>query len=233
VSHPSSHPILIVVKGTAVHLRLLPEVMRQAQCNGRHALTDRDWSSVQWQQLRPSHPDDFDDDVDFHDPVNPFIPSPADMGKPRAIEVGSMTLVPARYLTHGRLYTVYHGHLVISCTTSTSTLDSKSNSEADSNTSPTVVPVILKLVDCESFSEHPCPAGEGYTPKEALAAVVNEVRMYTGRLRKLQGVLVPRFYGAWMGCSNPWRIGSGPILIVALEDVGLGVGTEDLAEEDR
>lgn len=85
------------------------------------------------------------------------------------------TVMLTSFASHGRLYDVCRGRLY-----------------------PADCEVVVKLVNFQSFPAIVPPDDlYTYSRQDAMSAVVNEIELFSGRLKSLQGYVVPIFYGAW------------------------------------
>ncbi len=198
---------------SSVRVRMTAEMKTSpdAYISARHDLASRDWDAVKWESMTvpvgmaASH-----DHLDIESPST-------DLDKRQTPDPVSVTeLTFTTYLTHGRLYTVYRGSLTVPPSR--------------------FQPVIFKIVDLESMDDYAATSEDegGYTSSQALHAVLNEVRLYTHTMAKLQGSVIPRFHGFFIGTYHPFRLGRKPVLIVALEDVGdITLDPETLSIHER
>ena len=151
-----------------------------------------------------------------------------------------------RHLSYGRLSDVFLATLreTPSHLTTTDAATSSPTPDPDS-TSPTAKPastslVAVKIIDLATFSLPADP--DGCTLSQAQSAVLNEARLYAGPLSELQGEVVPRFYGLfvgqaverWMDDDRDRTRGEAQTYALVLEKVEEGVGEwERLELEDR
>ena len=122
------------------------------------------------------------------------------------------------YLSQQHTYH-FHSH------SHTASPSSHPDSPVNLNTNTSLVDVIIKYTDLRATQ-----AGqESLQPFNLLRSILNELRIYTGPLRRLQGGVIPVLIGAWV---------KGPEVIIILEDVGEGLGGlgdrwSDLSYRDR
>jgi hypothetical protein len=61
------------------------------------------------------------------------------------------------------------------------------------------VAVKIALLDDHPLDDAVSESSGRYTREQARSAVLNEINLFSSHLVPLQGVVVPRFYGAWVG----------------------------------
>jgi len=132
------------------------------------------------------------------------------------------TLFLSTFKDYGRLSTAYNSTLKISLP----------------NTTSTSRRAITKLIDLSSFPITATTSNDAYTytytRSEARRAMHNEWTMYTEYLKPLQGQIIPKLLGSWVGLDGSGEM-EVELMIICLEDAGgvLAVDPRELPDGDK
>lgn len=164
----------------------------------RHDLSSRDWANTKWSSITPDcEPSSPSTRYSLYPTPPNSLSSKTDEGSTpfsRRAFVRRPELRIGTYLSSGRLADTF-----------TSDLDSE--------------PSVIKFIDLATFDG---PDPEAYDVSSAISALCNEIKLYTTRLRPLQGIVVPRLLRVFVGNTPDWDP-SRPVVMMVLEDVGEAV----------
>ncbi len=204
VSLVSRHPLagIPILMGTRSHQArcmndfhpLFDLIPLDPSLRRRHDTRSRDWSTTSWNEIIHHF-----EVSRTHPTTHPRFGYPTPPSSPSSSLFQSAAEVRlGSYLSSGRLADTFTARL-----------------------GPDSQPVVLKFVDLESFPVDSID-DESYDLSSATKAVCNEIKLYLTSLVPLQGTVVPKLYGVWLGHSPTRRA----VVVIVLEDVGEGMAQD-------
>jgi len=177
----------------------------------RHDTSSRDWSKTNWSMITcdsesssSTHPSTIFSPYPYLSPPTSSASSTEDepiLSSPPSKSASAPNIRLGSYLSSGRLADTFSAHFGPSAQTQ---------------------PVVIKLIDLESFAPMWDDAGS-YNLSSATSALCTEIQLYLTHLAPLQGFLVPRLHGIYVGNTSGL---SRAVVMMVLEDVGDAVADD-------